>query len=253
MLIHTNAYPNDDTTSHYYARTFATFTLEELMNTGYRIFKVSGFNDNIDFYCIDTNCIFDFDIHGQDYKGYLIFANTNKSNDYYLYGALKLTNDPRYIGYYCNVPLFRDIGCDINELIKRLKDRYEKVVAKKKTEYKKKTNKLKISDIQTEDRENILYELAAKYKADFTNERNKDVRLDNKKYVFKLNGCVLQFMPTKIHKYDLNCWKLYWYMKFTNTTYDTYINDFNDIPTIADGFLKIASVKNLTKDYHDFT
>ena len=256
MRIETRKDAVDYAKDYTYAKQYAIYDESDL--NGYTITdaKKSTFwkNPDEDRKVVATNVICSINPTGRKFYAYIILKPYE--SDWIVEGIISCTSAPDRIYNYFDIPLFKNMGISIEELISKLKKRYNNKISAIEKEIKENQINHKKNEIETEDIVGELRKFIAQYNGTLEITPSSDNRISLMNYKFVCNGNTLKFQANKIFKYNLECWKVYWGLSWVKDYYDMYLkeNDFETMKQLLQSFCLMVSCNkdNYDGNYYGF-
>lgn len=237
-----------------YAKQYAIYDESDL--NGYTIIdaKKYGFCRDEERKVVATNVVCSISPTGKKSYAYIILMPYE--SDWIVEGIISLTTPPVKIYTYFDIPLFKNMGISIEDLISKLKKRYTNKIFNIEKEFKENLINHKKNEIETEDIVGELRRMIAQYNGTLEITPSRDNRISLMNYKFVCNGNTLLFQANKIFKYNLECWKVYWGLSWIKDYYDMYLkeNDFESMKQLLQSFCLMVTCNkdNYNGSYYGF-
>ena len=256
MRIETRKDAVDYSKDYSYAKQYAIYDESDL--NGYTITdaKKSTFwkNPDEDRKVVATNVVCSINHTGKKFYAYIILKPFG--TDWIVEGIISSTTTPVQVYNYFDIPLFKNMGISIGDLISKLKKRYNNKISIIEKEIKENQINHKNNEIETEDIVGELRRFIAQYNGTLEMFPSKDNRISLMNYKFVCDGNTLIFQANKIFKYNLECWKVYWGLSWVKDYYDMYLkgNDFETMKQLLQSFCLMVTCKkdNYNGSYYGF-
>ena len=254
MLIETRESTVDNPKEFFYPNKYAIYEDSEL--NGYSVTdasKHSGWSSE-DRKILATNVVSSIDNYGKKYFVYIILKPYVVGNGWLVEGFISDTSAPKYVYSYYDIPMFKNMGLSITEIISKLQKRYTDKISKLEKDIKVKQITDKKTSIDNEDIVGELRDLVESYGGKLEVNPARDTRYTLMEYDFSIGKYGVVFKPRKVIKYNLECWEVYFTFPFMKDYYINYLkgNDFEGMKEIVNSVCKLSACKTLTGDYREF-
>lgn len=249
MIIKTNTNIESDKTSYKYCEKYSLFTkqeLEDFINANSLYTRTGQQWGSKNYYiCIDSKIV--YTEAGRTLK----FQFTEEAPDNY-----RLTAINGYLYSYSSStqPFFKDMGLDLYGIFDLYKKKYSTLAAKIALRDKQITTERKLNDINTDEIELDFMSLAEKYGFEFTSEHPSINYYKNNTYLFenKKNNKYIKFKSFAVKSKNIQCWQVWGWWPFVNTSYNTYVGTFEEIKKVAEGYMMMFQDDTITTDYNKY-
>ena len=254
MLIETRESTVDNPKEFFYPNKYSIYEESEL--NGYSVTDASksmGWSSE-NRKVLATNVVSSIDNYGRKSYVYIILKPYLAAKGWLIEGFKSDTNVPKYVYSYYDIPMFKNMGLSIAEIISKLQKRYSDKISKLEKDIKVKQITDKKTSIDNEDIVGELRDLVESYGGKLEVNPARDNRFTLMEYRFCVGKYGVTFKPRKVIKYNLECREVYYSMPFMKDYYIYYLkgNDFEGMKEIVNCICKLSACKTLTGDYREF-
>ena len=257
MKIYQNLAVNDSNTSTQYARQYAAYTRDEILDwANLKCLRVcEKLDDRV--ICVRTGIQCDKRI-----QKYLTFVFYNYSDKEYILSKID-TRDCWYqdhnngwiFSYYTwgdACTFFRDMALSLDDLYSKYEKKFENTIAEYDKYIKDKIEQQKIYDIDTDEFEGELLFMAEKYGYKFESEFASNVPTKkNYHFTHPTTGASIDYYVKQVKKYNYVCWEVSASTPWTKDYYSVYVDSFEAIKRISEGYMMMFAQPFIETDWRN--
>lgn len=254
MIIETRESTVDNPKEFFYPNKYAIYDESDL--SGYSVTDASKHSGwaSAPRKILATNVVSSINNYGKKYYVYLILKQQSSVDGWLIEGIISDTSAPQDVFSYYDIPMFKNMGLSIAEIISKLQKRYTDKISKLEKDIKVKQITDKKTTIDNEDVVGELRDLVESHGGKLEVIPARDTRYTLMEYRFDVGKYGVVFKPRKVLKYNLECWEVYFSFPFMKDYYLHYLkgNDFEGMKEIVNSVCKFSACKSLTGDYREF-